>query len=401
MAHVIVVGAGPAGASLAYLLARRGVEVTLLERQSDFEREFRGEVLMPSAFEAFEQMGLAETFAAVPQVRLVDIEGYLFGRRFFRRRLAEAGSDDRVPRWVSQPRLLEMLVAEAGRFTSFRIERGATVRDLLRDGERVVGVRAQLPSGERELRGDLVVGADGRASVVRRRSGVPVRRNRVEMDVVWCRVPLPDFLLGDPHLRFYLGHGHLLIAAPTPDDALQLGWVIRKGRFGELRARGIDEWMDELASHVSPDLAEHLRVHRSEAIRPFLLDCVSARVGSWSAPGLLLIGDAAHTMSPVGAQGINIAIRDAVVAANELVPVLTGGCAGAAVEAAARRIEAERLPEVQSIQRLQSLPPPVVLSRSWWSQWALRLAPFVIGTAGRGPAFQRFAFGTTDVRLRV
>ncbi|MEE8557494.1 MAG: FAD-dependent oxidoreductase [Myxococcota bacterium] len=402
MANVIIVGAGPAGASLAFLLARRGIGVTLVERQTDFAREFRGEVLMPSAFEGLAQMGLAEAVAKVPQVPLRTAQAFILGRRVFRTTLDTSRGTGHPPSWVSQPGLLEMLVAQAERFPGFRLERGATVRDLLRREDRTVGVRVKTPDGERELTGDLVVGADGRASVVRRRSGIEAHTDRTLMDIVWCKVPLPEFMASDPHLRAYLGHGHLLIVAPTPDRRLQLGWVIQKGNFGELRSRGLSEWMEELANHVSPDLAEHLRTHKDETIRPFLLDAVADRVETWSAPGLLLIGDAAHTMSPVGAQGLNIAIRDAIVAANHLVPALTGAADPQTLDGATEEIERERLPEVRAIQRLQAIPPYVILSNSWWSKLVLRAVPsFLIGRAGSSAAFQRFAYGVTEVNLRV
>jgi 2-polyprenyl-6-methoxyphenol hydroxylase-like FAD-dependent oxidoreductase len=402
MAGVVVVGAGPAGAALAFLLARRGIDVTLLERQTDFEREFRGEVLMPSAFDALKQMGLASETAKLPQVTLAKFEGYLLGKRFFHTEFDATALAGELPRWVSQPALLEMLTDQASRFPSFRLERGATVRDLLRDGDRVVGVRAQTQEGERELRADLVVGADGRASVTRRRSGVAVRRDRVELDVVWCKLPVPEEIARDPQLRFYLGHGHLLIAAPTPDSSLQLGWIIRKGKFGDLRRRGVPEWLEELANHVDPALSKYLRAHKHESIRPFLLDAVSDRVEHWSQPGLLLIGDAAHTMSPVGAQGINIAIRDALIAANELVPALSDGTSPEAIDAASARVEAERLPEVREIKRLQAIPPYVVLNDAWWARLALRfLAPLLFGRGGSSGVFRRLALGTTDVTLRV
>ena len=228
------------------------------------------------------------------------------------------------------------------------------------------------------------------------------KQDPVPLDIVWCKVPLPSFMRSDPHLRGYLGHGHLLICAPTPDERLQLGWVIRKGKFGELRSRGLPEWMDELAGHVSPDLGDHLRRHREETSRPFLLDVVSDRVEPWSTPGMLLIGDAAHTMSPVFAQGLNIAIRDAVVAANELVPVLTSGAGPDALDAAARRIEEERVPEVVEIKRLQALPPRFVLSNSWWSAIALRVFPaFLFRRGPPGRIVRSVTTGVTDVKLRV
>jgi 2-polyprenyl-6-methoxyphenol hydroxylase-like FAD-dependent oxidoreductase len=401
VAGVVICGAGPAGATLAYLLARRGIEVVLLERQRDFEREFRGEVLMPSAFDAFAQMGLGDAVRALPQVVLRGARAFLLGRELASVDLDSARLGGPAA-WVSQPRLLEMLVEQASRFASFRFERSAVARELLREGGRVVGARVQTAEGERELRADLVVGADGRASLVRRELGVAVRRERTEMDVVWCKVPLPGFMAGEARLRAYLGRGHFAVVGPTPDGMLQLGWVIRKGQFGLLRARGVDEWIESLASHVDPQLAAHLRAQRAAISRPFLLDVVADRAAHWSAPGALLIGDAAHTMSPVGAQGLNIAIRDALVAANQLVPALEGGAGARELDAAAARVEAERLPEVRWIQRLQELPPRVALRDTWWVPWLVRLSvPFFLGRRAGGVLLRRFTRGVDEVVLRV
>jgi 2-polyprenyl-6-methoxyphenol hydroxylase-like FAD-dependent oxidoreductase len=404
--HAIVVGAGPAGALLAYLLARRGLAVTLFERSRDFAREFRGEVLMPSGLEALDQTGLWAEVEGVPHVVLRAFEFYVDGVRRARQELPVEVFGRHRPRWMSQPALLEMLVAQAGRFPGFRLLRGATVRALLESEGRVRGVRALGPEGvEMELGAELVVGADGRSSTVRRRAGFAERADRLPMDVVWFRLPRPAFLAADEPFRFYAGNGQLLLAAPVYGGELQIGWVIAKGAYGDLRQRGLPEWIDRMAAHVSPDLAGHLRRHRGDATHPFLLSTVSDRVLSWSRPGVLLLGDAAHTMSPVGAQGINLAIRDALAAANELVPVLGAGAEPAALDAACRRVEEARAPEVREIQRLQSFPPRILLSSAWWARLALRILPRVLASdlarARQGAVFRRFAFGTSDVRLRV
>jgi 2-polyprenyl-6-methoxyphenol hydroxylase-like FAD-dependent oxidoreductase len=405
MAHVVIAGAGPGGAALAFLLARRGIQVSLLERHRNFAREFRGEVLLPGGLDALAQMGLWDELRAVPHVKLEALHLYILGKR-----RVQAGFDPSVfgelsPRWMSQPGLLELLVARASRQPTFRLLRGATVRDLVHEGGRCVGVRALTGDGEAEIRGDFVVGADGRTSVVRRRAGLPTEEDPTPMDVLWCKLPLPASLEACPSLSAYLGNGHLLIAAPVYDRKLQIAWIIRKGSFGEIKERGMPACLEEMARHVGPDLAAHLRAHKYAAIEPFLLWTIADRVTTWTMPGLLVIGDAAHTMSPVGAQGVNIALRDAIVAANHLVPVLTENAAPDAIDAAARRVEQERVPEVSAIQRMQAQPPRVILSNAWWARLALAMLPvFIRGDLGRGRRgvlFNRFAFGVTAVRLRV
>ncbi len=403
MSHVVIVGAGPAGASLAYLLARRGIEVTLLERRRDFAREFRGEILLPTGIAALEQMGLQSQLAALPSYSPPTIDAFLNGRPFLNVSLDTGSDADTRFIVVSQPALLEMLVGEAAASSSFTFIRGASVKELIRDDGRVAGVHIRTDDVEQTLQADLVVGADGRNSVVRKQAALPASEISAPMDIVWCKLPCPDDWLG---VRAYAGRGHLLIAYHTWDDTLQLGWVILKGTFGELRSRGIEQWVEEMANHVPPDFAEHLRAHRDAVQKPFLLEVVSDCVERWSAPGALVIGDAAHTMSPVGGQGINIALRDAIVTANHLVPVLSApGPNGNALTAALAAIEAERTPEIHQVQALQAQPPKLLLSHAWWGEPLRRIAGALLSK----PAVQQraagrisiFLDGVTEVQLTV
>ena len=330
---VIVVGAGPAGVSLAYLLASRGVSVTLLERQRDFAREFRGEVLLPSGLEALQQSGLVHA-----------------------------------------------------------------------DG-RVGGVTVRSQTGEQTLHSDLVVGAAGRSSVIRRACDFDVRKHGLDVDVVWCKMPLPPFLGGQAPLRVYVGRAHLLIAYRAADGLLQVAWVITKGTYGEVRRRGISEWVEKMAHHVTPDLGVHLRAHSRSLTHPFLLSAVSDRVTQWSVPGALVIGDAAHTMSPVGGQGINIALRDAVVTANHIVPVLRQTTAADRIDAATQAIESERTPELAHIQRLQAIPPRLLMGHTWWGAMfratVPRLLRYEVVRRRVTPVVRTILFGHGDVRLQV
>jgi 2-polyprenyl-6-methoxyphenol hydroxylase-like FAD-dependent oxidoreductase len=401
----VIVGAGPAGAVLAYLLARRGIETTLLERRDDFAREFRGEVLLPGGLEPIQQMGLWDALQAVPQVELQGAHFFVLGKHVLTLSFASDSFGRFGPRWMSQPGLLEMLVAEGSKHSSLHFLRGASATALLEENGRFVGVRARDADGEHEIRADLVVGADGRTSMVRRRAGLAVHQDPTPMDIVWCKIPMLPAIADAPHLRAYAGGGHLLIAAPVYDGNLQLGWVIPKGSFGEIRQRGMAECLDAMAHHADPDLAAHLQRHRDDSIAPFLLSTVSDRVRGWTKPGLLVIGDAAHTMSPVGAQGLNVAIRDAVVAANHLVPALSGPPTPGIVDNAARAVQAERHHEIKITQRAQRLAPYVVLRDGWPQRAFFRTVRW---RAGKRPprergskAFRRIAMGVDPVRLQV
>ncbi len=398
MAHALIVGAGPAGAALALLLARRGIRVSLLERQIDFEREFRGEVLMPSGLDALHQMGLAGALERVP-AREIRRVGLYVNRR-------SAGTLE-LPaelsvRAISQPAMLELLAAEAVRHEC-RVERGATVRDLIFEEGRACGVRFERRGERAELRADFVIGADGRASLLRRRAGLDETRSPQRFDVVWGRLPLPEPLAREGEARFYVGQGHLLVMYPSHDGRLQLGWVIRKGGFGELRNRGVEAWIREMSAHTSPDLAAHLLRHAGEITAPFLLDVVSDRLRRWTSPGLLLLGDAAHPMSPVGGQGINVALRDVIVTANLLGPALERGANAGRLDQAASRVQAERLREVSVIQRIQALPPRLIFGEGPLAKLALRALPLALrlglATLFGALVAPRITRGVTEVRL--
>ncbi|HZO82763.1 MAG TPA: FAD-dependent oxidoreductase [Candidatus Binataceae bacterium] len=410
MARVAIVGAGPAGAALAYLLARRGLAVTLLERQTDFAREFRGEGLMPSGAEVFHQMGLGAALDALPQARLERFEVFLNARSVGALALATDGPGAFSARIVSQPAMLEMLVGEAARFPGFRLERGATVRDVVReggDGGRVAGVLADGAHGTLEVRADLVVGCDGRNSVLRRRTALEELRYPQAFDVIWAKLPMPAALAGVPAGRLYVGRGHFALMFPSYDGRLQIGWIIDKGLFGDLRKRGVEAWLLEMAAHLSADLAAHLCAHLENVTHPFLLDVACERIMRWSVPGMLLLGDAAHTMSPVGAQGINLALRDAAVAANHLCEAVEAGgqepgALAERLDTAGRAIEAERTPEIVTIQEMQQRPPRVLLGRSIFGRLLLtRLGLRIVGGALGRTMTRRFATGVSPVRLRV
>jgi 2-polyprenyl-6-methoxyphenol hydroxylase-like FAD-dependent oxidoreductase len=360
---------------------------------------------MPGGLEPFAQMGLWDRLNAVPHITVERFGGYVNGQKAAVLELPEDVFGRYSPRWVSQPDLLEMLVGQAARFSSFELIRGAAVRHLIHEGDRVVGVTISHENGERELRGDFVVGADGRASMVRRRSGFSVLEDAAPMDVVWLKIPRPkdfDESFGN-EFRGYLGRGRLLLVAPTPDGKLQLGWIISKGSFGDLRSQGVTALIDAIAGQTDPVMAEHLRRSSGDSSKPFLLSTVSDHVRSWTAPGVLLIGDAAHTMSPVGAQGLNMAIRDAVVAANHLIPVLRASSGPAELDAAAQAVEAERREEITSIQKLQAIPPKIMLRDVWWTRLLLRVLPRLargqIRKARNEGVFGRFAWGVSEVRL--
>ena len=375
---VIIVGAGPAGVTLAYLLARNGVSVLLLEKHRDFKRAFRGEGLQPSGIDAFQQMGLGERLMQLPKSLVKTIDLYQGGRVRVRIPTEPLGF---IGCFISQPAVLQMLVDEAQQYPNFQLELGVNVRDLLREGDRVVGVIADTPEGRREYTAELVVGTDGRHSTLRRHGPFAELSAPQSFDILWVKVPFPDFWPDRTTVRLEFGPGYLTGGFPSSDGQLQTGFTMVKGSYKQLRAGGPSVMMEELLPRMSPDLAAHLRQHPEAVSHAVLLDVIVGRLTTWTGPGLLLLGDAAHAMSPIGGQGINIALRDALVAANHLCPVLTSGSDRTTIDAAARRVESERMPEIITIQEHQKKQARLFLEPGRAiSKIALTLVPLLVRT---------------------
>ena len=408
MPHLIIVGAGPAGAALAYLLARRDIEVTLLERQTDFAREFRGEGLQPSGIDAFGQMGLGDAFDALPHCLFDAIQFHRYTRPLFRLDLAGGG-----PRWVSQPAMLEMLVEHAGTCPSFTLVRGARVHDLIRRDDRVAGVRYAVGDDEREVVGDDVVATDGRDSTVRKRVSLDLVHIHQSFDVVWCKMPSPAPTRGLGTVRrcFWATRTSRLCFHPTMTGCRSAGSSAR-GRSAISTdgacLNGSTRWPATSRRSWATTCGGRWAA-REHISHPFLLNVICGNLERSSAtssePGLLLLGDAAHPMSPVGGQGINLALRDALVAANHLVPLLRGQPTPGALDMAAVAIAQERLPEIVRIQRVQQLPPRQVFAGGWRASLTLGMARLLVGSGLApllfAPVARQLGGGVTSVRLDV
>lgn len=360
-APVLIVGAGPAGASLALQLVEAGVPVTLIEAARDLSRQFRGEALMPSGLEALAAVGLEPLLESLPRRQLDGWSVWIEGRHLFT--AEEPLGSQRPCTLVAQAPLLEALVNRARLAPGFTWLPGAAVSDLLWENGRVRGVR--LGDG-RCLPASLVVGADGRRSLVRQRAGLVLEAFEAPLDVLWFRLPsAPEFEHPNRFITLVAGGQLASLFAGTTADELQLGWVLPRGdpaAATSLGERSSQEWANAFAALAPPNLAEHLRQQGETLKGPVRLTVEVGHCPLWQRPGVLLLGDAAHPMSPVRAQGLNMALRDSLVAAQLLASQWTGeaaqgGAAGAdpmAIDAALGQIQSVRQPEVELIQRLQA-----------------------------------------------
>jgi 2-polyprenyl-6-methoxyphenol hydroxylase-like FAD-dependent oxidoreductase len=318
-----IVGGGPAGAMLALLLARRGVRVTLLEMHHDFDREFRGDTVHPSTIEILDQLGLAERVHELRNSKVSAPTLLTTRGPFTPFDLSRLKTRYPYILMVHQKDLLGLLTQEATRYPGFRLLMGANVTDLIREDGIVRGVRYQTDDGVHELRALLTVGADGRFSRVRHLAGIEPVRTSPPMDVLWFRLPHLPADIDAPGGAFGgFARGHIL-GAFDRKDYWQAALVIVKGSYQSLRAEGIEGLRRHIVE-IEPRLAKHVR-SLTEWRQVSLLSVESSRCPRWYARGLLVIGDAAHAMSPLGGVGINYAVQDAVVAANLLTKPLLDG----------------------------------------------------------------------------
>jgi 2-polyprenyl-6-methoxyphenol hydroxylase-like FAD-dependent oxidoreductase len=346
MTQIVIIGAGPTGLTLAMLLAQRGISVKLIEASRSFRRIFRGEALMPSGLAAIEQMGLSDVVSKIPHRAIDAWEFYIENRPIFRvNEPMESGGQPCT--LISQPALLEAVLEKASACENFEFISGTAVKDFLWQKGRVVSVR--LSDGQ-EIAADLVIGADGRNSIVRQQSQLELKQDAQSFDILWFKLPSsPAFQAENVFYSVLRGQDAFGVFQGS-EGSLQVGWSFE--RDNSLDWQKVD-WAEKMAAAAPDWLANHFRAHKDAIDRPLLLSIIVGRCPQWHVPGLLLLGDAAHPMSPIRAQGINMALRDVIVAANHLVPVLQQPTNLAAIDFAFAHIQAEREPEIIEIQRLQ------------------------------------------------
>ena len=340
-----VVGGGPAGVMLGYLLARAGVAVAVLEKHKDFFRDFRGDTVHPSTLEVMYELGILDDFLKVPHDKLTSAGGVLGGFQFtaadFRNLPTHCKFVALMPQWD----FLDFLSGQAGQFPGFTLRMENEGVELITGNGRVRGVVAQTPAGPVDIIADLVVGCDGRQSRIREAAGFEVQEFGVPIDVLWLRI---SRLGSDPEQLFgNINYGKMLILIPR-GDYFQAGLIIRKGSFEKIQQHGLEAFREDIR-RIAPYLGDRVDQLRDwEQVR--LLSVQINRLRRWYRPGLLCIGDAAHAMSPAGGVGINLAIQDAVATANILAEPLRQG---RVTEALLARVQQRREFPARVIQFLQ------------------------------------------------
>ncbi|MET8992247.1 FAD-dependent oxidoreductase [Nonomuraea wenchangensis] len=332
-AQCCLVGGGPAGMMAGLLLARQGVEVIVLEKHADFLRDFRGDTVHPSTLQLIVELGWIEEFLDLPHVKMSRVGVNMGGRDVT---FADFGRlNVRCPYIAFMPQwdVLDFLAGKATAYPSFRLLRRARATELLTDRGRVTGVLADTADGPVEVRADLVIGADGRHSTVRARAGLTPVSASPPMDVLWFRLPRRP----QDQVPFFQGGKGALISIDR-GDFWQLAYAIPAAAFDELKTAGLPAFRDRVA-HLAPALRDRVEEIRDwEAVHH--LSVRVDRLSRWHRPGLLCIGDAAHAMSPAGGVGINLAVQDAVAAANLLGPLLARG--GTPQDADLARVQSRR-----------------------------------------------------------
>ena len=312
-----IAGGGPAGMVLGFLLARAGVDVQVLEKHADFLRDFRGDTIHPSTFELMYELGVLEDFLRRPHQELTSIAGVIDDTTVTIADFSHLPTHCKFVGLMPQWDFLNFVAEKARVYPEFHLRMESEVTDLILENGRVVGVRAKTKQGPLEIRADLTVGADGRHSTVRKQAGLEVIDLGAPIDVLWMRIPRdktdPEQTLG----RFQAGK---ILVMLNRGDYWQCAYVIAKGTFDEMKREGLSAFREGLLE-LAPSLG-----NRIETLKDWsdisLLSVSVDRLRDWSRTGLLCIGDSAHAMSPVGGVGINLAIQDAVAAANALAQAL-------------------------------------------------------------------------------
>lgn len=387
-----IAGGGPAGMMLGFLLARAGIEVVVLEKHADFLRDFRGDTVHPSTLEVLYELGLLEGFLKRKHQEVRQLSGYIGPYQVPIADLSHLSTHCKFVALMPQWDFLNFIAESARRYSSFRLLMESEAFDLVEDGGKIRGVRAKTNRGEIEIRADLTIAADGRHSILREKAGLEVMQLGAPMDVLWMRISRKP---GDPgQVLGRIDAGKFLVMLDR-DEYWQCAFLIPKGGFDGLREKGLASFRDSVVS-IAPFLADRVNELRDwDDIK--LLSVAVDRLRQWYRPGLLCIGDAAHAMSPVGGVGINLAIQDAVAAANILAGRLRRNSVS---ERDLEKFQRRRMFPTRATQGLQILIQNRVITPTLKSTAKIQSLPWPLKLFRRMPVLRRIPARVIGIGFR-
>lgn len=384
-------GGGPAGMMLGLLLARAGIETTVLEKWPDFFRDFRGDTIHPSVMEILYELGLLDDFLKLPHTKMYNVEAEIGKEKVmiadFSHLRVKAPYIALIPQWD----FLNFIADRAKKYPTFHLLMETEATDIIKDGGNVLGVKAKNNEGDFEIRSQLVIAADGRHSTIRDKSGLPLKTSGSPMDVLWFRISRKQSDSNSIMGKFDLGRIIIMINRET---YWQCGYLIRKGEFDNIKSKGIDSFRQNIIE-LAPELIDRVQeIKEWEQVK--LLTVTVNRLLKWYCPGLLCIGDSAHAMSPIGGVGINLAIQDAIAAANILIPAFLKGKIW---QSDLKKVQTRRELPVKIIQGAQVFIQNRIIGRSLGNNIHAKL-PLPLKIVRRFPYLQRIPAYLVGIGLR-